>query len=81
MYKIPQEVTAFIREHFRDGFLIDIAPSKNKNGDLTFKIKVDEDYVMHYLEFSSNGNLLSHESEPSFKEDYFEGSFYGSDES
>ncbi len=77
MQKLPHAVFAYIRHHFPEGHLSNAESFKDKHGHLHFNIEVNENEVIHFLEFNEQGNLMKHSTAPVFKEDYYEGGFYG----
>jgi len=44
---------------------------------LIYRIEISENDNIHHLTFNEMGKVLKHEIDPSFAEDYYEGSFYG----
>jgi len=77
MQKIPFSASKYIREHFREGQLGKVTSYRSSGGHTVFKINLVENDIVYRLEFNEKGKLLKRESEPLYKEDYFEGSFYG----
>jgi len=77
MDKLPAKITEYIRNNFREGYLMEIKPVTTKTHRTFFKIDITENEILHHLQFSEKGILTKHESEPLFKEDYYEGEFYG----
>lgn len=79
MNKLPHHVFSYIRKHFREGYFrnIESVEVEDKDGHLLFRAKIYENEIIHYLEFNAEGQLLKHETEAVFEEDYYEGGFYG----
>ncbi len=77
MDKIPFEISAYIKDHFREGCLSDIKTERTESGHFQYKVKVYEDQLIHLLEFNEKGHLIKSDERPVYNEDYFEGMFYG----
>lgn len=77
MQKLPHEISRYIRNKFREGYISDIKRIENKAGEIIFKARIIEDDIVHHLEFDEKGKVLKHETEPTYEEDYYEGDFYG----
>lgn len=80
IHQLPPEASAYIRDHFREEYLIEIKEEKDKHGHIYFKVEVSENDIIHHLKFDKNGKLIKSETEPTFEEDYYEGGFYGADD-
>jgi len=77
MTKLPVKISNYIKQNFREDYLIEVKPILGKKHNTFFKIDITENDVIHHLEFSEKGLVIKHDSEPLFKEDYYEGDFYG----
>lgn len=80
MHKLPNEVSAYIKEYFVEGYLSDIQTSNDTKGLLVYNIVINDNELIHYLKFSKDGKLIRHRTEPLFEEDYYEGNYYGIDD-
>jgi hypothetical protein len=69
MYKLPHhEVSTYIRNHFREGYLTNIKSMKGERGGISFKVDVTENDIVYHLEFDTEGKLINNESEPMCRE-------------
>jgi hypothetical protein len=80
MYKIPHEVSTYIRGHFKEYYHFDFSSEKNKEGNIIYKVELHENEILHLLEFNQKGKIIKHDTLPIFEEDFYEGNFYGKKE-
>ncbi len=76
-------INEFVKDEFREGFLMDIKDPVTEEGKICFYVDVSLDNTLHHLKFNEHGALLSRESEPAFladphddflsEEDYYTG--------
>jgi hypothetical protein len=78
MTHLPYPVSEYIRKHFLEGYLKEAGPVKDTIGRTSYLVEIIDNELLHRLEFSEDGALLSHHTEPLFEDDYEEG-FFGSD--
>ncbi len=77
MHKLPSEAAEYIRDHFREDYLVEVQAVQDKHGHPVFKVNLTQGDVIHHLRFNEKGHLMTHSAEPKFEEDYYENSFYG----
>lgn len=77
MQKLPHKISLYITQHFPEGYLADIKTIEGEDGQISYKIDVNEYEDVYHLEFNEEGILIKHVSEPLYDEDYYEGSYYG----
>lgn len=77
--KVPPEISEYIKNNFREGFLTEIRKVKDKKGKITYTVDIGEHENLHHIHFNEKGKLLSRETEPLYPEDEREGIFYGED--
>lgn len=81
MYRLPYKISSFIKNRFREGYLVEIKPIKYKDSHRIFRVEINENDVIHHLEFNERGKLIKHQTEPEFEEDYYKSDTYGEGES
>lgn len=78
--KLPAATLSYIKEHFKEGDITGSRALKNSHGQLIHRIEVTENEVIYQLDFNDEGKLLNRASWPVYDEDYYEGDFYGDED-
>lgn len=81
MTKLPYNVSIYINTHFREGFLTRTYSVRDQYGHKDYIVDISQNDLIYHLIFNEQGKLINETVDPAYDEDYFEGSFYGEDES
>ena len=80
MKGLHAQAIQYVKKHYPDGLVEEIAVLKDKYGRAYYKVVVVEDEVVYGLEFNHLGGLMRSSQKPLYDEDYYEGGFYGAPE-
>jgi hypothetical protein len=67
--KIPYQISAYIKEHFREDFLFEVKDIRQVKGHLYYTIELSKDDVIHTLKFNEEGELMEDNTDPAFRPD------------
>lgn len=67
--KIPDAISDYVKQRFRDNFLFELKAHRFNR----YIVEVAKDEYIYTLTFSEHGSLLREEDEPAFPEDEHEG--------
>ncbi|MEX1238928.1 MAG: hypothetical protein WEB30_04395 [Cyclobacteriaceae bacterium] len=75
--KLPYGISEYIKEHFREDFLLDVKAVKRLKSHVYYVIEVTKDNYIHTLKFDENGNLMKDDADQAFPEDSHEEPGFG----
>lgn len=70
--KIPNKVSEYIRDHFREDFLFKVKEVAQVNGKWHYTVEVTKDDYIHTLQFNEKGTLVKQEEDQAFPTDIHE---------
>lgn len=70
--RLPFKASEYIRNHFREDFLLEVKNTKQIDGRRYYTVEVTKDDYIHTLRFDEHGVLVKKEEEEAFPTDMHE---------
>lgn len=75
--KFPDKIRDYIKQKFGAAFIYEPEDTKDSEGNIFYKVEINQDDLFYLLKFDSNGNLLERKIKPvyissSFNQPYYE---------
>lgn len=77
MKKLPHQISEYLLNRFKDGYVSHVKTVNNKDGNLRYTVMVNEDETIHQLQFDEEGKLIDHTTGSMFDDDYHRESSHG----